>query len=358
MKTLRHLRLIQPRTHIVLAGCATETCDRAQLRDVVDLFVGREQKEELVRLVSASCHSPVRSLPKALPRPSTQRATLKIQDGCGFRCSYCIVPHTRGEPRSRSWLKCLEEAKAYCDAGFQEVVITGCNTACYTDSGRDLVDLLKAVLALPGLGRVRIGSIEPGTVEQGMVNLMAEDRRICRFLHLPIQSGCDAILQRMRRRYTLSAMRKVLDDAFTRIPDLAVGTDLIAGFPGESLTDFEQTCQLIRDYPFANVHVFPYSERPGTPAAEMEEQVPVVERKRRAKTLITLAKSQRTDYMRRFLGKEVTFLVERVDRTGRGCGWSGEYLPCAVLGIPATARRTLQTFKVREIVEGRLEGAI
>jgi threonylcarbamoyladenosine tRNA methylthiotransferase MtaB len=358
VKTLRHLRATQPNAVIVLAGCAAETCDRDLLKGVVDLFVGREQKEELVRLVGASSSSPVSPQPRALPRPSTQRATLKVQDGCAFRCAYCIVPHARGEPRSRSMEECLAEAQSYVEAGFKELVITGCNTACYSDAARNLIDLLKAVLLLPGLGRIRVGSIEPGTVERDLIDLMAADSRVCRFLHLPMQSGCDATLMRMKRRYTVTALRETLDKAFEMIPDLGLGTDMIAGFPGESLTDFEQTCQLIQDYPFSNVHVFPYSERPGTPAAVMEQQLPVAERKRRAKELSKIADLQRASYLQRFLGKDVTFLVEHVDRAGRACGWSAEYLPCAVHGVPATARRTLQTFRVEAIAEAILEGRL
>ena len=356
VKTLRHVRATQPHALIVLAGCAAETCDRDLLMGIVDLFVGREQKEELVRLVGASCSSPVSPLPRALPRPTTQRATLKVQDGCAFRCAYCIVPHARGEPRSRPMAECLAEAQSYVDAGFQELVITGCNTACYADAGGNLIDLLKAVLLLPGLGRIRLGSIEPGTVERDLIDLMASDNRVCKFLHLPIQSGCDATLMRMKRRYTVAALRETLDHAFEKIPDLGLGTDMIAGFPGERLADFEQTCQLIHDYPFSNVHVFPYSERPGTPAAVMEQQLPVAERKRRAKELSQIADAQRASYLQRFLGKDVTFLVEHVDRAGRACGWSAEYLPCAVHGVPAAARRTLQTFTVRDIVDGKLLG--
>jgi threonylcarbamoyladenosine tRNA methylthiotransferase MtaB len=356
VKTLRHLRVTQPQALIVLAGCAAETCDCEMLKDVVDLFVGREQKEELVRLVGVSCSSPVSPLLRDLPRPTTQRATLKVQDGCAFRCAYCIVPHARGEPRSRSMEECLAEAQSYVDAGFQELVITGCNTACYADGERNLIDLLKACLELKGLGRIRLGSIEPGTLERDLIDLMASDRRVCRFLHLPIQSGCDATLKRMNRRYTVASLRETIADAFEKIPDLGLGTDMIVGFPGENLADFEQTCTLIQAHPFSNVHVFPYSERPGTPAAVMEQQIPVAERKRRAKELSKIADAQRETYLQRFLGKDVTFLVEHIDRAGRACGWSGEYLPCAVHGVPVTARRTLQTFKVQAVVDGKLEG--
>jgi threonylcarbamoyladenosine tRNA methylthiotransferase MtaB len=382
LKAIRHQRMIQPNAFIVLAGCAVETCDRATLAGVVDLFIGRGQKEEMVRLVgerrmrvavgSSSWQLAERkeargkskegtprqgeAVPKRTPRLTTQRATLKVQDGCDFRCSYCIVPHARGEPRSRPLDVCLAEARAYCAAGFQEIVITGCNTACYRDEGRNLVDLLRAVLGVPGLGRLRIGSIEPGTVEGDIIVLMTQEPRLCRFLHLPIQSGSDRTLQRMKRRYTISTIRQRLKEAFEKIPDLALGTDLITGFPGETLDDFEETCQLVRDFPFANVHVFPYSERPGTPAAEMGEKVPVAERKRRAKVLSAIADQQRVTYMSRFKGREVTFLVERVDHTGCATGWSAEYLPCRVQGFPASTRKTLQIFTVRAIDKGVLVG--
>jgi threonylcarbamoyladenosine tRNA methylthiotransferase MtaB len=360
VKTLRHLRATQPCAMIVLAGCAAETCDRDVLKGVVDLFVGREQKENLVELIGERLGKGGRRREegggKLQPRLSTQRATLKVQDGCSFRCSYCIVPHARGEPRSRTMDACLVEAQSYIDAGFQELVITGCNTACYADGNRNLVDLMKACLDLKGLGRIRLGSIEPGTVERDLIDLMVLDARVCRFLHLPIQSGCGTTLTRMKRRYTIATLRETLEYALEKVPDLGLGTDMIVGFPRESQKDFEQTCQLIQDYPFANVHVFPYSERPGTPAALMDNKIPVVERKRRAKELSKIASVQRANYLKRFLGKDSTFLVEHIDRAGRACGWSSEYLPCAVHGLPVTTRRTLQTFKVQSIVDGTLEG--
>jgi threonylcarbamoyladenosine tRNA methylthiotransferase MtaB len=355
IKTLRQLRAAHPKSFLVLAGCAAETCDHEALKGVTDLVVTRASKEELVRIVAKHKGSvPTVASATHVPRLSTQRATLKIQDGCGFRCSYCIVPHARGEPRSRSLAACLEEAQAYCDAGFQELVITGCNTACYRDGAHTLCELVHAALQLRKLGRIRLGSIEPGTVERELIDLMVSDARLCRSLHLPIQSGCDEILRRMKRRYTVSNLRATLKYAFEKIPDLALGTDMIVGFPGESLSDFEETCQLIHDYPFANVHVFPYSERPGTSAAEMEGQVPVTERKRRAKALSQLAARQRASYLQRFLGKEVTFLVEHFDRAGRACGWSAEYLPCAVHGVPVSARKSLQAFTVTAVAGGVL----
>ncbi|MEI6645488.1 MAG: MiaB/RimO family radical SAM methylthiotransferase [bacterium] len=360
VKTLRHLRVTQPHAMIVLAGCAAETCDRDALKGVVDLFVSREQKDDLVALIGKHLGKGggrrEEGGGKLQPRLSTQRATLKVQDGCAFRCSYCIVPHARGEPRSRSIDACLVEAQSYMNAGFQELVITGCNTACYVDGNRNLIDLLKACLDLKGVGRIRLGSIEPGTVERDLIDLMALDARVCRFLHLPIQSGCDTTLTRMKRRYTMATIRETLEYALEKVPDLGLGTDMIVGFPGERQEDFEQTWQLIKDYPFANVHVFPYSERPGTPAALMNNKIPIAERKRRAKELSKIAESQRAVYLYRFLGKEVTFLVEHIDRAGRACGWSSEYLPCAVHGLSVTTRRTLQTFKVKSVVDGTLEG--
>ena len=357
MKLLRTLRSRWPGACLVLTGCTVETCGAESLRDLhLDLIVPREQKDKLVPLVTRHLGLPYDPVPAA-PAQSTQRASLKVQDGCDFFCSYCIVPHTRGQPSSRPFDACLSDARALIGAGFHEIVVTGCNIACYSDGSRTLVDLLKALLDLPGLGRIRLGSIEPGTVEREVIALMAESTKLCPFLHLPVQSGDNSVLARMRRRYTVEDVSQTLRDALRRMPHLGLGADFICGFPGETPEAFERTRTLLHAFPFGKLHVFPYSERPGTPAASLGDSIPIAERKRRAQELIRQGEDSRSAFAQRFIGRSVEVLIERFDQDGNAHGWSGEYLACVVGGgVPRNRRRTLCAFTPDAVHAGVLYG--
>lgn len=343
LKLIRAIKKKTPDACLVLVGCVVEAVSADTLHALeIDLAVPRELKDTLVPLVLR--HLGIDTIPATVvPTFSTQRASLKIQDGCDFFCSYCIVPHARGQPYSRLFESCLSEAKAFVDAGFREIVVTGCNIACYTDGNRCLVDLLAALAALPGLGRLRLGSIEPGTVERDVTALMAQTPTLCKFLHLPVQSGDNAVLARMRRRYTVEDLYRTLQDTLRLMPHLGLGADIITGFPGESLEAFEHTRRFLEAYPFSNLHVFPYSERPGTPAAAFADTVPEPERKRRAAELLRLKDQKRALFAQSFVGHTVEVLVEHFDKEGVAHGWTGEYLPCKISGVPLSYQRQLVT---------------
>ena len=358
LKLIRAIRKKEPETVLVLTGCAVEAVLPEKLDELgADLIVPREKKDELVALVArhvgqVPCPGP------AIPLHTTKRASLKIQDGCDFFCSYCIVPHTRGMPRSRPFDDCLREAQTFLRAGFQEIVVTGCNIACYADGGRNVVDLLAALSALPGLGRIRLGSIEPGTVEGEVAALMARTPKLCNFLHLPLQSGDNAVLARMGRRYTVEAITATLRNALDLMPDLALGADFICGFPGETDEAFEHTLQFVEAFPFSKLHVFSYSERPGTPACGFDGKIPVSVRKDRTKHLIAVGEKKRDAFAQRFVDKPVELLVEYFDGEGRACGWSGEYLHAVVSGVPRDRRCQLCAFRPDHVHGDTLYGAI
>lgn len=344
LRVVRSVKRKNPAACIVLSGCAVESATREQLECLgIDLIVPRDQKERLVEMTLGYLKI-AQGAAEVAPTPTftTHRALLKIQDGCDFFCSYCIIPYNRGAPVSRSFNECLDEARAFIEQGFNEIVITGCNIACYGDGGRSLPDLLQSIAALPGLGRVRIGSLEPATVELEIAKLIARTPKICCFLHLPLQSCDDTTLQRMRRQYTTTQISKTLDHILELVPDIALGSDLITGFPGEDEHAFSNTKAFIQRYSFSNLHVFPYSERRGTAAAEFAGQVDLSLRKERAQELITIGRTQRNHYARSWMGSEVEVLVERFDGAGNACGWSGEYLPCRVGGIRENQRTALQ----------------
>ncbi len=349
LRLLRSLRKRYPAACLVLSGCLVEALGAERLGEVdVDLAVPRERRDDLVPLVFEHLGIPFNPRP-VRRRSAVQRPALKVQDGCDFFCSYCIVPHTRGAPISRPFDECLEEARSLIAAGHRELVVTGCNTAAYSDRSRGLAALLDALAALPGLDRIRLGSIEPGSIEREIIARMAENPKICRFLHLPIQSGDDAVLARMGRRYTSGHVRDTLAEALRLMPDLALGADFICGFPGETADAFARTRQLVEDFPFSKLHVFPYSERPGTPAASFDGRLPLAERKRRTRALIALAADKRAAFASRFLGRPVELIIERYDKWGRARGWSAEYLACAVAGVPQNRRGTLLRFTPSEL---------
>ena len=364
----RATRMEQPEPYVVLVGCVVEA-DATRLRVAgVDLLVPRQDKERLAEIVAARLES-MASLqddrgricltdPTCLTDSACRyaRALLKVQDGCDFRCAYCIVPHTRGAPVSRPWQVVLDEAWALARAGFQELVIAGCNVACYRDNRRGLAELLAAIAALDEVRRVRLSSIEPATCEREVIDLMATCHKLCRYLHLPLQSGDAGVLAAMRRRYTPEQYTATVRHAVARIPDLGLGSDVIVGFPGESAEAFANTLRLIADLPFSNLHVFPFSERPGTPAATFGHGVPMPVRKARATVLIRLRGEKRQVFAATFVGRPVEVLIERRSKDGCGHGWSGQYLDCRVAGVERADIGRVLSFQPTAAMEGGLIG--
>ena len=253
------------------------------------------------------------------------RAYLQVQDGCSGKCAYCIVPQFRGPPVSTTFGEVLSRAHDFLAAGFREIVLTGCNLSLYRSDGHGLPELAAALAALESPGhRIRLGSIEPGLCDRPLLDALEAHPNICRFLHLSLQSGSDHVLARMRRPYTMEQMADFCADAHRRLGSrLALGADLITGFPGETEADHAATRDFLTRFPFIHLHVFPYSERPGTEAASLAPSVPVAVRRARAKELERIGAAQRARFAESLIGQEVTVCVER-DGNGR----TDEYLRC------------------------------
>ncbi len=314
----------------------------------------------------------------------TSRAYLKIQDGCSGKCTFCIVPHFRGQPVSIPFDEIMVRTKSFLAVGYREIILTGCNLSLYKESGHNLATLLAALAELgtgpevletgpgisgtnpgiwgtgPGISgtnpgilgtgpgnlagtvpnvgtvpaRIRIGSLEPGRVCEAVLDVMAQHPNICRFIHLSLQSGSDRVLKRMNRPYEIMWAERFCTAARERLgTDLALGADIITGFPGETDEDFEATRAFLERHAFSNLHVFPYSERHGTPAATMNDALPRTMRLVRARNLTALGRAQRATFAQTFLGREVEVCVER----GGEHGWTAAYLPCKWKG-PAERR--------------------
>ena len=315
-KLIAHLKRHYPAAGIKICGCLKSN----------DSFPSSTHRHP-------NLSTPQRSQPlnpsTSQPLPvRTARAYLKVQDGCAGKCTFCIVPKFRGESRSEDFTSLLDKAKRFIDAGYHEIVVTGCNLSLYASEGKRLPDLVSALAELSGECRIRLGSLEPGACAQETVHAMAESPNVCRFLHLPVQSGSNKVLLAMRRPYIVKDVENTANLASKLMPNLGLGCDLMTGFPGESELDFAATRGLLKRLPFVHAHVFPFSERPGTPAAGFPRPLAKGVRSARARLLADDMRSKRQKFAKTFIGKTVEIVVED-EKTGRG--WTGEYLPCEPL---------------------------
>lgn len=333
VRTLRRLRQMSPTAIIVLSGCAATLVPP----EVADFLIPHAEKNQWLTRVLALTHEMKKQV-VAASRPKT-RASLILQDGCDQFCAYCIVPYMRGNPTSEPMRELLQKAEDLFAEGYQEIVLTGCHLALYRDpeTGADLLTLLKRLATVPGVGRYRLSSLEPNLIDDcALVDFMADaQERFCPFFHLPLQTASDRLLSAMGRRYTVRQMRTLLDHIVDRLPYAGLGADWIVGLPGETEADAQATCNLVAAYPFTGAHIFPYSRRPGTPAATFPDQVPQHLQYARVKALTACANATREALMPRYLGRELVVIPERC-RDGVWEGWSAERLRCR---LPFPAKR-------------------
>jgi threonylcarbamoyladenosine tRNA methylthiotransferase MtaB len=310
-RMLRRLAGLNPRARLVAMGCyasrdprtlaAIPGVDLVSRGSAAAPVVAEAERTFAGELTVAA--EPYHAAPGAGGRT---RAMLKVQDGCNLTCSYCVLPRVRGRSRSVPVEELARSLKRLVEAGFAEVVLTGVNTGDYgrdLPGGERLVDLLRRLVAVPGLGRLRLNSLEPRTAEADLIHFLADCPRLAPHLQIPLQSGSDRILARMRRNYRRDFYIELVQRLARRIPDIGLGADVIAGFPGESEQDFADTVALVRDTPLAYLHVFSYSLRPGTDAAGFPEAVPPAVIKERATRLRELAVEKGARFRRRFIGR-------------------------------------------------------
>lgn len=364
-KSIRAARFARSRkaTRVVLAGCPAQLDPAGMQRksgaDIIANQAGKLILPDMLESPGGLAESGVHKSyairkPHFIPGVGRARAFLMAQDGCDFRCAYCVVPDARGTPRSRPADELVEEAAMLVSSGFHEIVILGANLGCYRDGAAGLTDLVRRIAVLRGIERIRLSSIEPGTCERSIIDLMADHPCICRFLHVPMQSGDDGTLLRMRRRYDTTFYRKFVDHASARLGSFGLGTDVIVGFPGENDESFGSTVRMVEELPFTYLHVFPFSRRPGTPAEGMTDQVSPAVIAERARQLRTIGEAKKNRFAESFRGRMVTALVERV-RSGRGHGWTPEYVEARVTGRDLRDN-TLVSFVPDRVEDGCLLG--
>ncbi|HSN56613.1 MAG TPA: tRNA (N(6)-L-threonylcarbamoyladenosine(37)-C(2))-methylthiotransferase MtaB [Candidatus Sulfomarinibacteraceae bacterium] len=328
---IRQLRRRNPEARFVVTGCLAEL-DAEQVADLgIDLVVGNDDKDDLVdRLVAggllrATSAGEAAAEPEAGSFPGRTRAFLKVQDGCDNRCAFCIVTRARGRGRSRPASEVVRDVRELVRAGYVEVVLSGVHLGSWGhDLGQPggLEDLVRTLLTDTGLPRLRLSSLEPWDLDEGFFALF-EDRRLLPHLHLPLQSGCDATLARMARRTTLEDYRALLVAARRAVPDLAVSTDVMVAFPGETDAEFETSLAAVEELAFSRLHVFRYSRRPGTPAAAMPDQVPRTAAAERSARMQALGERLSDRFHRAHLGRRLPVLWESWRSRGRRRRWSG-----------------------------------
>jgi len=306
-----------PKIKIIATGCGVKVFPE-KYQGVADDLV---EKRNVVSLINEGA-TPRRSKSRIQQEYGRTRAFIKIQDGCNNFCAYCIVPYARGREKSVAAASIISQIKKAEKAGYQEVVLTGVNVSRYQGG---LASALEAVLKQTGMPRIRLGSLHPEVVDQQFLAVV-KNPRICPHFHLSLQSGSDRILKIMGRPYTLADYQKSIDVLRSALPDVAISTDLIVGFPGETDRDFADSLRFCRQMGFMKIHVFPYSRRTGTKAADLPDQIPLVIKKQRSRQAQELSDELRLEYMKRFVGQQVEVLFES-QKGGKWFGYSKNYLP-------------------------------
>lgn len=338
---IRRAHRNNPDAKVVVMGCLAQTTpDEVSELEGVTLVVGTDKRdrivEELERLELGEQKSLVddifqvtdfEDLP-ALSFSGRTRAALKIQDGCNQFCTYCRVPFARGRSRSRSKESVLNQVRELVAQGYKEIVLTGIHLGLYGEDLKpklSLAAIVKEITQIEELLRLRISSVDPHEIDEELIDLFAHNPIVCRHVHIPLQSGSDEVLRRMRRNYSSSDFLKIVEKLRGRVPEIAITTDIMVGFPGETGEDFLQTLNVAQEVAFSKIHVFQYSKRAGTAAARFPDQIPAEVKESRSKRLIELGNTMSENFHRSFVGKNVEILVEQLNQ-GQGVGHTDNYL--------------------------------
>ena len=328
---IRRAKQINPNSILVATGCYAQTA-KEELEKItdIDLIVGNTEKKDIVKIVEEYRDNKNRERVKmsdinkqkefvdfgSVTYTEKTRAVIKVQDGCNNFCSYCIIPYAKGRVRSRKLESVVKEITEIAEKGIKEVVITGIHVASYGidfDNNTRLIDLLEAIQKIDGIKRIRLGSLEPNIITEEFVNRLKKVTKMCDHFHLSLQSGCDETLKRMNRKYTAETFEKEVNLLRKTFPDVALTTDVIVGFPGETEEEFNETYKYLSKIRFTKLHVFKYSPRKGTVAAKMKNQIDSTVKEKRSHKLIELSNECEIEFLDRYIGKKVKVLFEKQD---------------------------------------------
>lgn len=374
---LHRAKKMNPNAVVVAAGCYVQAAREEAVKDeAVDILIGNNQKKDLVQIIedyrrkrgeTCVCVRDLSHTKDYEPLTITHttehtRAYIKVQDGCNQFCSYCIIPYTRGRVRSRELRFVLEEIKGLAEAGFQEVVLTGIHLSSYgVDNGCSLLELILKVMDIQGIRRVRLGSLEPRIITEEFVNALKGKEKFCPHFHLSLQSGCDATLKRMNRRYTAGEYFEKCRLLRENFDYPALTTDVIVGFPGETEEEFQETLEFLQKVNFYETHIFKYSRRKGTRADQMENQIPEEIKTQRSEILLKLDRENRAAYEKRLVGQVTEVLFEeKVVLAGQEwfVGHTREYVKVAVPWKEGLANRLCTVKLSGERAESILIGSV
>ncbi|HKL49401.1 MAG TPA: tRNA (N(6)-L-threonylcarbamoyladenosine(37)-C(2))-methylthiotransferase MtaB [Desulfuromonadales bacterium] len=369
---IRRARRFNACARVVVTGCYAQI-DPDALRAIpgVSVVLGNDEKKDFLQALEISGErtqvrvSDIRRAEKAVPLTLStfaerSRAFLQIQNGCDAFCSYCIIPYARGRSRSVLPGEVVSQTSALVEQGFPEVVLTGIHIGGYgrdLEQPLDLATLARRLVAESGVSRLRLGSVEPTEITEDLIETVAASAPVCPHFHIPLQSGSDTVLEAMNRHYDTAFFRRLTERIRTILPDAAIGIDVIAGFPGESSGLFEETRRFIESLPLTHLHVFPYSRRPGTPAARMPGQVPGDVARERARHLRIIGQRKEEAFSSRFISRTMDVVVEGGTENGLRKGVTENYL---AVHFPAGDEHVRQSVavKIEAFSEGRLVGRL
>lgn len=352
---IRRCQSLNPHAVIVVAGCYSQVAPEKIVSLGVDVVIGNEEKSNVVALaeqaISGKKSNAVSDILKCRTFEDMQitnfndktRAFVKIEDGCNSFCTYCMIPYARGPVRSRDIENIVDEVKTLSKNGFSEVVLTGIHIASYgldiKDGGLTLYDVIKCVHEIDGIKRIRLGSIEPRILTEDFVRKLSELPKVCDHFHISLQSGCDETLKRMNRKYDTALYRQVVENIRKYMPQSAITTDIMVGFPGETEDEFKTSVAFLEEICFAESHVFAYSNRKGTKADKMPHQVKRKDKNERAAIMAEAAKSCREKFLVSFIGKEIEVLLEREVESGIYEGHTSNYIKVHVPSLKDISRK-------------------
>lgn len=336
LKMIRRIKREYPNSILVVAGCSSQNKQEIYENLDIDILIGNKDKSKIDILLKDYIKTHKRYVKFYNDRKldfedmlisdyNHIRAFIKIEDGCDNFCSYCIIPYVRGSVRSKKFETVIKEAKLLTQKGHKEIVLTGIHTGHYMDNDYDLTDLINELSKIEDLLRIRISSIEITELNDKFLNMLSTNKKVCDHLHIPLQAGSDEILKKMNRKYDLKYYEEKIKKIRMIRPDISITTDIIVGFPYETDKLFNETLEFSRKMSFSKIHVFPYSIRLGTSAANMPNQVDESIKKERVKKLMDLSEIMEKEYYNKFVGKELDILVEECDNNV-SIGHSSNYL--------------------------------
>jgi threonylcarbamoyladenosine tRNA methylthiotransferase MtaB len=365
-RLVRSVKSKHPAAKIIAMGCFSEvSADDLSMNPMIDLVLGTNQKFGLAEYISQIESGKLAGTEHTFAGDKTgfensyskgdrTRSFLKVQDGCDYFCSYCAIPHARGRSRSDSVSGIIRSVHEITDEGIREIVLTGVNVGEYkSPEGETLTDLIQEISKIDKKIRIRISSLEPNLIGDELLELISADKKFMPHFHIPLQSGSDRILRLMNRKYTSAVFKERILKILEVIPDVFIGIDVIAGFPGETDDDFQETYNLLAGLEIAYLHVFPYSERPGTRASAFAEKNDPAVISKRTHTLIDLSDRKNTAFNDKFIGREREVLFEGMKKDGMYFGHTDNYLKVKTLST-VNISNVIKTVELVKLMPGNI----